>query len=132
MIKDNDIVIDTGVVSRFLTGALTRGVSDKINKIKEKGGRVYITPAVRIELLNWLSNYQDLNKQKRALLKRYIKGYAILHVNSLISKKVIELSDKNENSKPMDTFIAATCLHHDIKLCTINKKDFTPLKVKLL
>jgi predicted nucleic acid-binding protein len=125
----NKIICDSGVISRYL-------LDEKpiINVINNKIGleNVVTTPLNRIELLNWLSGYQNLEKSKRARFLKFIKAIPLIHINEPISKQAIELSDKHVNSKPADTFIASIAIYHKIPIYTLNEKDFKTLKAPLL
>ncbi|MDO4729499.1 MAG: PIN domain-containing protein [Bacteroidota bacterium] len=122
------VICDTGVLSRYLSKQRT----DIINTIDNYIGveNICITSANRIELLNWLSGYRDLIKTQRAFLKKYILSIPLLHINESISKIATEISEKNINSKPVDTFICATARYHNIKIYTIDD-DFKQIKAPL-
>lgn len=103
-----------------------------LRTIDEKIGRenVYITPIIRMELLNWLSSFQSLDKIKRLKYKRFIMHLPLIHLNEPISKIAIEISDKNINSKPSDILIGATAIYHKLKVFTIDA-DFKHMKIPL-
>lgn len=125
----NKVICDTGVISRYLI-AKEKTINDKINKIGIEN--IAITPLNKIELLNWLSGYHNLEPSERRIFLKFIKALPIIHINEPISKLAIEISDKHINSKPADTFIGAIAIYHKIKIYTLNKVDFQTIKAPLL
>lgn len=122
------VICDTGVLSRYFTNQR----ADIIEVIDNRIGirNVFVTSVNRIELLNWLSNYRYFNKSERAFLRSYILGIPLLHINEEISKIATEISEKNINSKPVDTFICAVALYYDLKIYTLDN-DFKQIKAPL-
>lgn len=60
-------------------------------------------------------------------VKSLLNYYQILSIDSLIAEKAEELRRRYGWKLP-DAFQAALALHHHIKLCTRNTKDFNPKK----
>lgn len=60
-------------------------------------------------------------------VKALLNYYQILSIDSLIAEKAAELRRRYGWKLP-DAFQAALALHHHIKLCTRNTKDFNPKK----
>lgn len=60
-------------------------------------------------------------------VKSLLNYYQILSIDSLIAEKAAELRRRYGWKLP-DAFQAALALHHHIKLCTRNTKDFNPKK----
>lgn len=118
---ENVVICDTGVISRYLEGDV------KIQKTIENIiglENICITPLNKIELLNWISDYQNLEPSYRRLYKKFIDFIPILHINKNISKLALENASKNINEKPADVFISAIAEYHNIKVYTLNKKHF--------
>ena len=68
-----------------------------------------------------------LNKRELPLIDRHLNKFGILPVNEKISAIFVDLMYKYCLShKPFiaDMLIAATALHHDIEIYTLNRKDF--------
>ena len=63
--------------------------------------------------------------------KKTILKLPLIHLNEDISKLAVELSDKKPYSKPADTLIGATVLYYNLKIYTINQKDFRLIGVPL-
>lgn len=123
----NYIICDTNIISRYLQG--NDKIVHTIDEVIERKN-VCITPVVRMELFNWLSNYQNLDKVKRIKYKRFILNIPLVHLNEPISKLAVEISDKNINSKPSDILICATAIYHKLKIYTIDG-DFKQMKAPL-
>ena len=71
--------------------------------------------------------YGTLNKKEIPLIKKHLEKFAILPITEPISKIFIDLMRKYCLShKPFigDMLIAATALHHNIEIYTLNRKDF--------
>ena len=67
------------------------------------------------------------NKQKLAKLHKVISEFHILHPNSEISVRAIELISTyhlSHNIGINDSYIASTCLFYDIELATCNISDY--------
>ena len=126
MTLQDRVLCDTGTISRYLT----KSNADIVHYIDNLIGlhNIVITPINRIELLNWLSGYQNLDVAKRRIYTKFIKTIPLVHINENISKIAVELVDKHINSKPADTFIGATAIYHKIPLYTLNHKDFKIFK----
>ena len=122
------IICDTNIISRYLIGKHIE-MNETIKKIGLEN--IYITPIIRIELLNWISLYQGIGKVERDIYKKTIKRFPLIHLNEEISHLAIELSDKKTHSKPGDTLIGATALYHKIRIYTYNQKDFELIGVPL-
>lgn len=122
------VICDTNVISRYLLGKYP-----EITAIIEEIGieNICITPIIRIELLNWICLYQGIDASRRNLFKKTILKLPLIHLNEDISKLAVELSDKKPHSKPADTLIGATVLYYNLKIYTINQKDFRLIGVPL-
>jgi predicted nucleic acid-binding protein len=59
--------------------------------------------------------------------KALLNHYEILSIDTLIAEKAAELR-RHYGWKLPDAFQAALALHHRLKLCTRNTKDFNPKK----
>lgn len=71
--------------------------------------------------------YGALNKKEIPLIKKHLEKFAILPITEPISRRFTELMRTYCLShRPFigDMFIAATAMHFDIELYTLNKKDF--------
>lgn len=121
------ILCDTGIISRYTLGI--DEILEEIDSIQLKN--IAINPVIFIELNNWLSGYSYLTKSQRALITRTVKAIPILHITEPISRLAVSLAENNINSKPGDTLIAATALHHGLKIYTLNKRDFISLGAEL-
>lgn len=118
-------IIDTGVLSRYFTKSKIEPVMNTCNKIGEEN---FITnPAIYMEIRKWLSGFTFTPKERYAINK-FIAQMPVVHIETKISKKAIELHSKNINADVADTLIAATCLVKKLPLCSRNIKHFEPIK----
>ena len=122
------VICDTNVISRLLLGN-----NPEINTTIDEIGleNVYITPVIRIELLNWLCLYQGIDRLKRNLFKKTILRFPLIHLNENISRLAVELSEQKPHSKVADTLIGATVLYYNLRIYTLNKKDFQLINIPL-
>lgn len=63
--------------------------------------------------------------------KALLNHYEILSIDTLIAEKAAELR-RHYGWKLPDAFQAALALHHRLKLCTRNTKDFNPKKLSFV
>jgi len=81
-----------------------------------------ISPVVAAEL------YQGaLNKQELQLLRKALSAYHILPLGAAIGERMLDLLQHYALSHRLqfpDALIAATALHHNLPLFTLNRKDF--------
>jgi predicted nucleic acid-binding protein len=72
------------------------------------------------------------NQEKWKEVKRLIEDLVVLNFNNetaiLASKLYHQLRKQNKMIEFRDIFIAATAIHHDIPLLTLNTKDFSRIK----
>jgi predicted nucleic acid-binding protein len=70
-----------------------------------------------------------LNKKELSKIKNALSAIDLLHVDREISDTALELLEKyslSHNLTVPDAFIASTSLTHELKLFTLNIKDFKP------
>jgi tRNA(fMet)-specific endonuclease VapC len=68
-----------------------------------------------------------LNKKETQTIRKDIEGLILFHMNEAITVKFIELMLKYSKSHGLDVpdaLIAATAIVNDVKLYTLNSKDF--------
>ena len=71
--------------------------------------------------------YGALNKDELKKIKEYVEAFEIIYVNKDISQDAIALIEKYAKSNNLnlpDAFIAATSIKRNLKLFTLNLKDF--------
>jgi predicted nucleic acid-binding protein len=71
--------------------------------------------------------YGALNKDELKKIKEYVEAFEIIYVNKEISQDAIALIEKYAKSNNLnlpDAFIAATSIKRNLKLFTLNLKDF--------
>ena len=112
------ILCDTNVIIETLKG------DEKTIKIMESIGleNIAISSVTVMELYFGALNKRELNK-----IKKHLKALNIVHFNNDVSElavSMIESYSKSHGLQIPDAIIAATALSLEIKLFTLNLKDF--------
>ncbi len=112
------ILCDTNVIIETLKG------DDKTIKIIERIGleNIAISSVTVMELYFGAFNKRELNK-----IKKYLKALNVVHFDNTVSElavNMIESYSKSHGLQIPDAIIAATALSLEIKLFTLNLKDF--------
>ena len=112
------ILCDTNVIIETLKG------DEKTIKIMESIGleNIAISSVTVMELYFGALNKRELNK-----IKKHLKALNIVHFDNNISElsvSMIESYSKSHGLQIPDAIIAATALSLEIKLFTLNLKDF--------
>lgn len=85
-----------------------------------------ISVITAFEILNGAGNIKQL-----ASIKKELKAYSVIHLNTEISNLTLQLYSIHSVQKQMkvaDLLIAATALHYDLYLYTDNKKHYRFIK----
>jgi len=102
------------------------GNSKTIEALEEIGFKnILLSSVTTMELLQGMGNKIEL-----AQMKKKIKYYDVIHFDSLISQKSIELIENFKLSHHLqipDAIIGATAIVYNIELFTYNTKDFNYL-----
>jgi predicted nucleic acid-binding protein len=83
---------------------------------------VVISDVTRAELF-----YGAINKMELQTIRKDLCNFMVLHIDSFISKMAVEFVDKyclSHKTSLEDALIAATAIVYNIKLYTLNIKDF--------
>ncbi len=118
----NLILVDTNIlIDVFRGNKNTKKVLDAIE------GNIAISVITAMEL------YRGCKTNKRkAELTEQLKAYKIIHLDSEISEKALQLFNQytsaNQDMYIADCLIAATNIIHKTKLFTHNKSDFNFMK----
>jgi len=80
-----------------------------------------------ISVISYAEILVGLEGEKTKKVKALLDQYVILNIDVLIAEKAAELR-RQFGWKLPDAFQAALALHHHLKLCTRNTKDFDPEK----
>ena len=112
------ILCDTNVIIETLKG------DDKTIKIIERIGleNIAISSVTVMELYFGALNKRELNK-----IKKYLKALNLVHFDNNVSELAVSLIESYSKSHGLqipDAIIAATALSLEIKLFTLNLKDF--------
>ncbi len=119
-----DYLLDTNVVSRFLTGDYK--VKEFLDSEILAGKNYCVNAVVYIELIQG-----SIKKQHRDSIKNFLSEIISYPLTPAISVTAIELIDKYSASEGLflpDALIAATAIEHDLTLVTFNAKDFKFIK----
>ncbi len=116
--------IDTNIIIEYLKG--NQKIIDKLNSFDE----VFINEIIIMELYQGAKNRRELN-----YIKKSISKFKILKTSNEIiklAKDILEEYTLSHNTKIMDAIIASTVLIYDLKLYTLNVKDFRYLEISLV
>jgi predicted nucleic acid-binding protein len=112
------VLCDTNILIHAFNGNTTT-----IEALEEIGfANIVLSSITTMELLQGMGNKAEL-----AQMKKKIKYYDIIHFDSHISQKSIELIEGFKLSHHLqipDAIIGATAIVNEIELFTYNKKDF--------
>jgi tRNA(fMet)-specific endonuclease VapC len=118
MAKEKIVLCDTNILIEAL-----RQNSIIIEQLNLIGiDNIAISIITYAELLYGARDKAETNK-----IKKYIQFIRLIPANSEISELFVELINKYSLSHRIgipDTFIAATALHYNLSLYTLNSKDF--------
>ncbi len=115
------VLVDTDILLKSYRGDKTK--FQQLQLIKDNFSISVITA---FEILNGARNIKQL-----ASLKKELKSYSVIHLNTEISIKALQLYSKytvRQQIKVADLLIAATALHYNFQLYTDNKKHFNFMK----
>ncbi|MCD6259407.1 MAG: type II toxin-antitoxin system VapC family toxin [Helicobacteraceae bacterium] len=111
------IVLDTNILIEIL-----KGNQDVVQKLEESNFSYAISSISVMELY-----YGALNKAELFKLQKFTSLFEILELNKTLSKIATELIfeySKSHNLDIPDSLIAATAIDYNLKLFTLNVKDF--------
>jgi predicted nucleic acid-binding protein len=116
--KDLMILCDTNVIIETLKG------DEKTIKFVERIGleNIAISSVTVMELYFGALNKRELNK-----IKKHLKALNVVHFDNNVSElavSMIESYGKSHGLQIPDAIIAATALSFEMKLFTLNLKDF--------
>ena len=116
--ETDSILTDTNIIIEVL-----KNNKEIIAKIKAIGiEKIAVSCITVMELY-----YGALNKIELKKIKEYVEAFEIIYVNREISQGAIALIEKYAKSHNLnlpDAFIAATSIERNLKLLTLNRKDF--------
>ena len=109
------IFLDTNILIEYLKGNKSLIEPYRMEEL-------FISDIILMELYQGVKNKKDLN-----FINKEISIFKILKTNSEIIKlstALVKEYNLSHNMKIMDAIIASTVLIYDIKLMTLNRKDF--------
>ena len=116
--------LDTNIIIEYLKG--NQKIIDKLNSFDE----VFINEIIIMELYQGAKNKRELN-----YIKKSISEFRVLKTSNEIiklAKEILEEYTLSHNTKIMDAIIASTVIVYDLKLYTLNLKDFRYLELSLV
>ncbi len=116
--------IDTNIIIEYLKE--NQKIIDKLNSFDE----VFINEIIIMELYQGAKNRRELN-----YIKKSISRFRVLKTSNEIiklAKDILEEYTLSHNTKIMDAIIASTVLIYNLKLYTLNVKDFRYLAISLV
>ena len=118
------VFLDTNIIIEYLKGNI-----EITERIKSFDG-VFINEIVIMELYQGARNKRELN-----YINKSIADFRVLKTTEQIvkfAKEILEKYTLSHNTKIMDAIIASTVYVYDLKLYTLNLKDFRYLDIKLV
>ena len=117
---DEEVVIlcDTDVIIEFYKN--NQKIVSELHLIGEKN--IAISTITSAELI-----FGAINKKELKQIKKDIKNLKTLHLNHQTEKIFLQLLEKyslSHNLKIPDALIASSAIANEVKLFTLNKKDF--------
>jgi predicted nucleic acid-binding protein len=112
------ILFDTNILIEIYRN--NQKIITLVNKIGS--ANTVISDVTRAELF-----YGARNKLELQAIRKHLNKLPVLHIQSVISEMAVNLVEKYCLSHQLDiedALIAATAIHHDIELLTLNLKDF--------
>ncbi len=112
------ILCDTNIIIEFYKN--TPSIVDELRKIGQPNIAISIVTAGELA-------YGALNKKELNQILKDLSHLELLHIDQPIGALHLKLMTDyslSHNLNLPDAFIAATAIHHDIPLYTLNKKDF--------
>jgi len=112
------ILCDTNIIIELLKG------NEKLISYVEKLGldNIAISSVTLMELYFGVFNKTELQQ-----IKKYMQGIPVLHIATNISETAVSLIEQYAKSHTLnipDALIAATAIENNLKLLTLNVKDF--------
>lgn len=114
-------LIDTNVISHLFADRLPENGKEFVATIINTD--FIISVVVEIEALT----YHD-TPEKMPLIEEFVNLATVLQLDSVITKKAIEIRRKHRKLKLGDAIIGATAIIHNLILITNNVKDFANIK----
>ena len=114
-------LIDTNVISHLFADRLPENGKEFVSTIINAD--FIISVVVEIEALT----YHD-TPEKMPLIEEFVNLATVLQLDSVITKKAIEIRRKHRKLKLGDAIIGATAIIHNLIVITNNVKDFANIK----
>lgn len=116
ILLDTSVVIDS-LRRRDKENSLLYVISDQ---------DLYISMVTHTELYSGKSVWED--EEARDELRKFLSGITVLPLIDEISERAGKIKAYDNDRSLLDCIIAATTIHHKLKLATLNVKDFKKIK----
>jgi tRNA(fMet)-specific endonuclease VapC len=121
------VILDTNIIIELYKGnSQVRAVCEKIGE-----ENLFISSIVSGEFYNGVRDKKELQ-----LIEKHLQKFPIVHINEDISKIAVALMQRyclSHHPFMSDMLIAATALHYNCSVYTLNIKDFRHIpKLKLI
>ena len=116
------LLVDTSVIIDFLR----RKDKEKTLLYKLSNNDLYASMVTHTELYSGVSVWEK--KEAKEELEELFSGITLLPLTNEVSQEAGHIKAQSHDSSILDCIIAATALHHDLDIVTLNKKDFEKIK----
>jgi tRNA(fMet)-specific endonuclease VapC len=121
------VILDTNIIIELYKGNLeVRATCEGLGE-----QNLFISSVVASEFFSGVRDKKELPK-----VQRHIRKFPIVHINETISAMAVGLVEHyclSHHPYVGDMLIAATALHYNIPIYTLNRKDFKHIpKLKLI
>lgn len=121
------VILDTNIIIELYKG------NNQVRTICEELGEVNLSIS-SVVASEFYSGVRD--KKELQLIQKHIRKFPIVHINEVISEIAVSLMERyclSHHPYIGDMLIAATALHHNCYIYTLNKKDFRHIaKLRLI
>lgn len=114
------VLIDTNILIDYSKG-YTDQMDELLNQHQKGLIQLFTNPIIIAEYFVD-KNLEDLKEMKKA--QKFFRFFQVVDLNKQIGETAGEYLRKKLISNLGDSFIAATCTHHNLSLVTRNVKDF--------
>ncbi|OUD15316.1 type II toxin-antitoxin system VapC family toxin [Thioflexithrix psekupsensis] len=111
------ILCDTCVLIDFF-----KGCNDEIIELNKKGIFLFINSIIELEILQGARNKREMQQLERKLQIFYRLDIPL--ENFQVARSLIKIYSLSHGLRLADALIAANALIYDLKLYTLNHKDF--------
>lgn len=121
------VILDTNIIIELYKGNIeVRAICEELGE-----ENLFINSVVASEFYGGVRDKKELT-----LIQKHIRKFPLLHINEGISEVALNLMERyclSHHPFIGDMLIAATALHYNVPVYTLNRKDFRHIpKLKLI